>query len=79
MINLHLVLLVLIFSIPMSVFGQSPTADQMLAEAAASVGSPGDIAKLKSILAFADCVGPKGTYSTKIASFRTNKTRFEQT
>lgn len=79
MINLHLVLLVLIFSIPMSVFGQSPTADQILAEAAASVGSPGDIAKLKSILAFADCVGPKGTYSTKIASFRTKNTRFEQT
>lgn len=79
MINPHLVLLVLIFSVPMTVYGQSPTVDQILAEAAASVGRPGDIAKLKSILAFADCIGPNGTYSTKIASFRTNKTRFEQT
>lgn len=64
-----------------SAFGQNrvATVDEILTAAANAIGSPRDIQKVRSILAVADCVGPKGKYTTSISSFRDNKTRFEQT
>ncbi|MBK8305183.1 MAG: nuclear transport factor 2 family protein [Pyrinomonadaceae bacterium] len=50
----------------------------VLASAVAAVGGQTDISNIKSIDADADCVGPKGTYTTSISSFRDDKTRFEQ-
>ncbi len=63
-----------------SVFAQSKLdVATVLASATAAVGTPADIARIKNIEADADCVGPKGKYTTSISSFRENKTRFEQT
>ena len=64
-----------------SAFGENrvATVDEILTAAANAVGSPRDIQRIRSILAVADCVGPKGKYTTSISSFRDNKTRFEQT
>lgn len=53
--------------------------DALLREARAAVGSEADLARIRSISASADCVGPKGRYTTSIDSFRENKTRFSQT
>ncbi len=44
-----------------------------------AVGNQGEIARVRSIMVVADCVGPKGRYTTSIVSFRENKTFFEQT
>lgn len=57
----------------------SETVESILAKATRAVGNPNEIAKIKSIDADADCVGPQGKYTTSISSFRDNRTRFEQT
>jgi|CXWL01.1.fsa_nt_gi hypothetical protein len=51
----------------------------LLRSAAAAVGSARDIAKIRNIDVEANCLGPKGKYTTAISSFRVGKTRFEQT
>ena len=55
------------------------SVDEILAAAKNAVGSSRDIQQIRSIVAIADCTGPKGMYTTSISSFRNNRTRFEQT
>lgn len=55
------------------------SVDKILTEARAAIGTERQLAKIRSITATADCVGPKGKYTTSIDSFRSAKTRFEQT
>ena len=63
-----------------SVAGQyGAELDNVFSDAIAGVGKQAEIAKIRSISAEADCVGPKGKYTTSIVSFRDNKTVFEQT
>lgn len=64
-----------------SAFGQTnaDTVDLILSNARNAVASPRDIQQIRSILAIADCSGPKGKYTTAISSFRDNRTRFQQT
>ena len=64
-----------------SAFGQTQaaTVDEILTAAATAVGSAQDIQQIRSIVAIADCTGPKGKYTTSISSFRDNKTQFSQT
>jgi hypothetical protein len=52
--------------------------DRVFSEAVAAVGKQKDLGRLKSISVVADCVGPRGSYTTAIESFRDSKTRFEQ-
>lgn len=53
--------------------------EALLLDARAAVGRESDLARLRSISVTADCVGPKGKYTTLIDSFRVAKTRFSQT
>jgi hypothetical protein len=53
--------------------------EKIFAEAIEAVGGQDEISKIRNIEAFADCVGPKGKYTTKIKSFRDNITYFKQT
>lgn len=50
----------------------------LLRDARAAVGRESDLARIRSISVTADCVGPKGKYTTSIDSFRVGKTRFSQ-
>ncbi len=62
--------------------GQTPASVSVvcvLSSAIAAVGSPADLQEIKSLHLIADCNGPKGSYITKISSFRDGKTSFEQT
>ncbi|MEQ1762937.1 MAG: hypothetical protein ABL984_07325 [Pyrinomonadaceae bacterium] len=52
--------------------------DRVFSQAIEAVGSEKDIARVRSISATADCLGPRGAYTTSIESFRNSKTRFEQ-
>ena len=52
--------------------------EDVLSSAVRAVGSPDEIAKIRSLEAFADCVGPNGAYTTNIVSRRDGKTRFTQ-
>lgn len=79
MTNSFLILFVFVCSVSTTIFAQSSAVDRILADAAAAVGKPGDLSKLRNITANAACIGPKGRYSTTIVSFRSNRTRFEQT
>lgn len=58
---------------------QTDELDAILRDARAAVGSESDLAKIRSISVTADCIGPKGKYTTSIDSFRGSKTRFGQT
>lgn len=58
---------------------RSDELNRLLREARAAVGSESDLAKIRTISVIAECVGPKGTYTTSIDSFRESKTRFAQT
>lgn len=69
-------LIVLVFLSPATLVGQD--IGSLIFQARSAVGTEGDIAKVRSISVSADCVGPKGTYTTEIASFRSSKTRFTQ-
>ena len=51
----------------------------LLRDARAAVGKENDLDRIRSISVTADCVGPKGKYTTSIDSFRVEKTRFSQT
>lgn len=53
--------------------------DKLFSESIQAVGGKDLINKIKSIEAFAECIGPKGKYTTQIVSFRSNKTHFKQT
>lgn len=55
------------------------TLDQLLWEARSAVGTESELSKIRSITATAECIGPKGKYTTSLVSFATDKTRFEQT
>ncbi len=78
-----LLFFLLLGSAPLIAFASQDTSeerlDKLFADARSAVGSESELSKLRSITAIADCVGPKGTYTTSINSFRTDKTRFEQT
>jgi hypothetical protein len=52
---------------------------KVFTDAIEAVGGKDAISKINSIEVFAECVGPKGKYTTAINSFRTNKTHFKQT
>src|SRR5688572_22201773 len=52
--------------------------DKLFADAINAVGSKQKIDKIRSIEAFADCTGPRGTYTTEIISYREGKTIFKQ-
>lgn len=52
--------------------------DRIFSSAIEAVGAATEIKKIRSIEVFADCLGPKGKYSTQIISFRDGKTRFTQ-
>ncbi len=52
--------------------------DKLFSESIEAVGSKNAIDKIKNIEAFAECIGPKGKYTTHITSFRSNKTHFKQ-
>jgi hypothetical protein len=60
-------------------FSAQTTLTLVFSEAFAAVGNEREIAKIRSITAAADCVGPKGKYTTSIVSFKSSKTIFEQT
>jgi len=51
---------------------------QVFSSAIEAVGEATEINRIRSIEGFADCLGPKGKYSTRIISFRDGKTRFTQ-
>lgn len=58
---------------------QPDQLEKLLRDARAAVGSENDLARIRSLSMVADCMGPKGKYTTSIDSFRVNKTRFVQT
>lgn len=71
------IVLFLIFSSPWVTAGQD--LDNVFSSAVSAVGNESQIAKIRSISASAECLGPKGKYTTSLVSFRDNKTVFEQT
>ncbi len=85
---LAILFLLVSFTFPILIFAQTKTnsnkfeiqnLDKIFVEAIEAVGSQKEIQKIKSIEAFAVCIGPKGKYTTAITSFRGNKTHFKQT
>ncbi|MEK7856040.1 MAG: hypothetical protein AAB288_08120, partial [Acidobacteriota bacterium] len=60
-------------------FTDQQTLDKLLWEARSAVGTESELSKIRSITATAECIGPKGKYTTSLVSFATDKTRFEQT
>jgi hypothetical protein len=74
----YLFTLVLLSSL--NVFGTGDARlDKLFGDAINAVGNKSDLGKVKSIVAVAECVGPKGEYKTTVTSFRDDRTAFEQT
>jgi len=69
----------LVTCLPVSVQADQGRADEILAQAARAVGSAREISTIRSITAIADCIGPKGTYTTTVVSFREDVMSFNQT
>lgn len=56
-----------------------PRVEKLYADAVNAVGKAKDIERVRNLVAVADCVGPKGSYTTTVTSFRDNRSAFEQT
>lgn len=52
--------------------------DKIFAAAINSVGDQKEINKIRSIESFADCIGPRGKYTTEVISYLDGKTIFKQ-
>lgn len=57
---------------------QNSDLEKVFASSIKAIGGAKEINKIRSLEVFADCVGPKGKYTTEIVSFRDDKTRFTQ-
>lgn len=51
----------------------------LLQSSRSALGTPAALASVRTISAFADCSGPRGTYLTEIHSARDGRLRFQQT
>jgi hypothetical protein len=75
---------ILIFNIFLSflslttVSGQNAELEKVFSAAINAVGGAKEINQIRSLEVIAECVGPKGKYTTEIVSFRDRKTRFRQ-
>lgn len=63
----------------LTVSAKNSELDQLFSSAIEAVGGAKEINKIRSLEVFAECKGPKGTYTTEIVSFRDGKARFKQT
>lgn len=73
---LFLLILGLLYSVSIA---QGTDVDRIIAGSVSAVGPIREIEKFRNLSASAACFGPKGEYTTSLVSFRTDKTRFEQT
>lgn len=78
--KVKIILFLYLFSFSLlSVSAQTSPLEKVFSDAIGAVGGAKEIKKIKSIEVFADCLGPKGKYTTEIISFGDYKTRFKQT
>lgn len=73
-----LLLTVGLFAINVSAATNSEELNKLFSAAIKAVGDEKEMAKVSSIEAMADCVGPKGKYTTEVLSLRNAKTNFKQ-
>lgn len=71
--------LVVLLFLPASIItAQNEGLNKIFSSAIQAVGDEKEIKKIRSLEAFAECLSPKGSYSTEIISTREDKTRFKQ-
>lgn len=73
--NLIKICLILLFSA--NVFAQS-NPSEVIEISLQAIGGKKEIAKIRSIQAFADCIGPNGVYTTEISSAKNGRLIFKQ-
>ena len=78
LLQIFIILLMFSSSVFSSELDNEKALNRIFSDAIKAVGSKKQINKVKSIEAFAKCVGPKGKYTTKITSFLSRKTHFKQ-